>query len=557
MPLKEELDKILEGEVLDDVQTLKKYSRDASLFEVAPEVVVYPKNVEDVKRLVDFVNNGIPMPTGRQASTNSGNRLSLTARAAGTDMTGGPLGESVIVDFTKLMNRTLEAGEGYAIAEPGIYYRDFERETLKRGYILPSYPASREICALGGMVGNNSGGEKTLTYGKTADYVFKLRAVLSDGNEYEFYPMDKTGLDKKMALDNFEGKIYREVYKLVEENYEEIRMARPKVSKNSAGYALWDVWDRRTFDLTKLFTGAQGTLGLITKIGVKLVKPKKHAKLLAIFINDLKILPRLVNDILVYKPESFEAFDDNTLKFALRYWYDLIKLIRPKNIFSLGWQFLPEFWAFLTGGLPKLVLLAEFTSDFENEIDKRARKAEGIARALGAKTRFAKTEEESRKYWTIRRESFNLLRYHLKNKRTAPFIDDVVVRVQKLPEFLPELRRILDEYDLTYTVAGHVGDGNFHIIPLMNMADPKNREMIPELAKKVYELVFKYQGSMTGEHNDGLVRTPYLREMYGEKVYGFFEETKRIFDSRGIFNPGKKVGGSIKYAMAHLARENK
>ena len=150
-----------------------------------------------------------------------------------------------------------------------------------------------------------------------------------------------------------------------------------------------------------------------------------------------------------------------------------------------------------------------------------------------------------------------MLRYHLKDKRTAPFIDDMVVAVQKLPQFLPELRKILDEYDLLYTVAGHVGDGNFHIIPLMDMTKEINRAIIPALSEKVYKLVFKYGGSTTGEHNDGLVRTPYLREMYGEEIYKLFEEVKKIFDPLNIFNPGKKVGGSINYAMAHLAEENK
>ncbi len=528
---------------MDDAETLRVYSRDAGLFAVLPRAIVFPQDAQDVASLAKY------------ASENKG--ISLVARSAGTDMTGGPLGESVVLDFTKHMNRLAEVGDGYAVAEPGIYYRDFERETLKRGYILPSYPASREICALGGMVGNNAGGEKTLAYGKTDRYVKKIKAVLSDGHIYELTALDRSGLENKMALQDFEGEIYRRVYKLLEENYDKVRAARPNVSKNSAGYALWDVWDRRTFDLTKLFTGSQGTLGIITEIGLNLVKPKKHSKLLAIFLRDLTPLPAIVRDVLSNKPESFEAFDDNTLKFAIRYIRELIGLIKPRNAFTLGWQFLPEFWAVLTGGLPKLVLLAEFTSDDERDIDERAKTAETMVRRYGVKTRFARTEEESRKYWTIRRESFNLLRYHLKDKRTAPFIDDMVVAVQKLPQFLPELRKILDEYDLLYTVAGHVGDGNFHIIPLMDMTKEINRAIIPALSEKVYKLVFKYGGSTTGEHNDGLVRTPYLREMYGEEIYKLFEEVKKIFDPLNIFNPGKKVGGSINYAMAHLAEENK
>jgi FAD/FMN-containing dehydrogenase len=541
--LRDDLQKIVKGEVADNAETIRVYSRDASLFRVAPQAVVFPKDAEDVTALVKY------------ATDHEG--VTLTPRSAGTDMTGGSLGESIVMDFTRHMNRVLEVGEGKAVAEPGVFYRDFERETLKRGYILPSYPASREICALGGMVANNSGGEKTLFYGKTDRYVERLEAVLADGEIYKFSALDKAALDKKMNSRGFEGEIYRRVYKLLEENYDAIQAAKPNVSKNSAGYALWDVWNKRTFDLTKLFVGSQGTLGIIVKIGVNLVKPQKHSKLLAIFLKDLMPLPAIVHDVLSFKPESFEAFDDNTLKFAIRYIRELTGLIKPRNMFSLAWHFLPEFWAFLTGGLPKLVLLAEFAADDEREIDERARAAEAAVRRYGVKTRFARTEEESRKYWTIRRESFNLLRYHLKDKRTAPFIDDVVVASEKLPQFLPALQKILDKYDLLYTVAGHVGDGNFHIIPLMDMTKERNRVIIPALSEEVYKLVFKYGGSTTGEHNDGLVRTPYLREMYGEKIYKLFEEIKKIFDPRGILNPGKKVGGSIKYALAHLAEENK
>jgi glycolate oxidase len=113
----------------------------------------------------------------------------------------------------------------------------------------------------------------------------------------------------------------------------------------------------------------------------------------------------------------------------------------------------------------------------------------------------------------------------------------------------------MGEYRLTYTLAGHIGDANFHIIPLMDLADPAQRAIIPELSKKVFDLVFKYGGSMSGEHNDGLVRTPYLRDMYGLKVYQLFEETKEIFDPQGIFNPGKKVGGSLKESLEHLIKD--
>ena len=143
----------------------------------------------------------------------------------------------------------------------------------------------------------------------------------------------------------------------------------------------------------------------------------------------------------------------------------------------------------------------------------------------------------------------------MKDKHTAPFIDDIVVRPEFLPEFLPKLNKILKEYPITYTIAGHAGNGNFHIIPLMDFADEKTGEIIIELSKKVYDLVLEYQGSTTAEHNDGLIRTPFLKQMYGDTIYGIFEKIKNIFDPSNILNPGKKVGATLDYLRAHILKE--
>src|SRR3989338_2966563 len=530
----------LKGEVLEDEATLKFYSRDASLFEIKPQIVVFPKDVDDIKNLVVFVNKNLDQ------------KIHLTPRSAGSDMTGGPLGESIVVEFTKYFNHIKKIGDNYALTEPGVFYRDFEKETLKHNLLLPSYPASIEICAVGGMAANNAGGEKTLAYGKTEKYIEELKVVLSDGNEYQFSPLTKSELEEKIKLQNFEGEIYRKIYKLAEDNYDAIKKAKPEVSKNSAGYLVWDVWDRNIFDLTKLFVGSQGTLGIITEIKFKLVKPKTHSKLLVIFLKDIKPLAEIVSKVLKHRPESFESYDDNTLKLVIRFLPEFVELLRAKNIFSLAWQFLPEFWTILTSGFPKLILLAEFIGDSIAEVDEKIEAVKTDLQSLKIKMRATRNEKEARKYWVMRRESFNLLRHHIRGLRTAPFIDDFVVKPEKLPEFLPKLNQILSEYSLIYTVAGHVGDGNFHIIPLMNLADPKSRKIIPELSEKVYRLVLDFGGSITAEHNDGLIRGFYLKAMYGDKIYKLFKEVKNIFDPNNIFNPGKKVDANMEYALSHL-----
>ena len=153
----------------------------------------------------------------------------------------------------------------------------------------------------------------------------------------------------------------------------------------------------------------------------------------------------------------------------------------------------------------------------------------------------------------MRRESFNLLRQHTHGLATAPFIDDIVVHPSQLPDFLPEFNALLSKYpSLIYTIAGHAGDANFHIIPLMDLTKEDQRAIVPKLADEVYDLVLKYDGSITAEHNDGLIRSPYLEKMYGREVYGLFEQVKKIFDPQNIFNPRKKVGSSLDYAMGHI-----
>jgi FAD/FMN-containing dehydrogenase len=546
MSLADELKSIIKGDVLSDESSIAEYSRDASLFVVRPAVIVCPKDVRDVEALVRFVSE----------KKKSGIDISLTGRAAGTDMGGGPLTQSIVVSFKKYFNRIKSVSAESATAEPGVFYRDFERETLKYNAILPSYPASRELCAMGGIVNNNSGGEKTLKYGKTENYVREVKVVLSDGLEHIFTKLNTSELEAKLALQDLEGEVYRKIKKLIEDHWGIIQDAKPKVSKNSAGYYLWNVWDKAagTFDISKLIVGSQGTLGLLTEATLNLVPVTKKSRMIILFLkeSDMLRLGEITNTVLPFKPESFESYDDNTLKLALKYFPSFAKLMGAKNLITIGWKFLPEMWMALTGGMPKMVLQAEFAGNDDAELDHTMNELTEKLKPFNLKTRLAPSKEAARKYWLIRRESFNLLRNKIKDKHTAPFIDDVVVRPEKLPEFLPQLNEILSHYKLIYTVAGHIGDGNFHIIPLMNFEDPKTQAIIPELSDKVYKLVIKFGGSITGEHNDGLIRSPYLKEMYGEEIYHLFEEVKKIFDPLDIFNPGKKTDSSLKYAMEHI-----
>src|SRR3989338_2399371 len=380
MDLKKQIQNIIKGEVKTDRQTLDTFSKDASVYKVSPQVVVFPKDSKDVQALVNFVAEKV----------SHGFNLSLTPRAAGTDMSGGDLSESIVVSFTKYFNHIRKIGKDYAVVEPGVYYRDFEKAAKKKKLLLPSYPASKDLAALGGIVANNSGGELNLLYGKTERYIQEVKMVLADGQETTFKPLTMAELEKKKHAAGLEGEIYTKMFDLIDQNYALLQSAKPKVSKNSAGYYLWNVYDKAKGNAIKLFL-----------------------------------------------------------------------------------SFIPEAWMVLTGGIPKLVMLVEFSSDKDAEAIKLARDAQKSLQEFNLKTKLILSDSGAEKYWVIRRESFSMLRNHVQGMRTAPLIDDFVVRPEVLGEFLPKLYKILDKYNLLYTVAGHVGDCNFHIIPLMKVGDPK------------------------------------------------------------------------------------
>lgn len=543
-----DLKQLIEGDVNDSAEIKKEYSHDASMFELVPEVVVSPKHSQDVQKIVRYVaDNKASQPN-----------LSLTVRSAGTDMSGGAINTSVIMDFRKYFTKIGEITTTSASTQPGVLYRDFEVETLKQGVLMPTYPASRDLCTVGGMVANNAAGERSLQFGSTEDFVTSLKVVFADGNEYDVRPLNKQELDAKMAQNDYEGNIYKNIFELIENNYDTIKAAKPGVSKDSTGYHLWDVWDRETgiFDLTRLISGSQGTLGVITDINFRLVPQPKHSGTLVVFLRNTKNLGQFINDVMAHNPATFEGFDNHTLVLSFRLFMSFHKRIGWLKTINLAFRLIPNALMLLRG-IPEMVMLIEFQ---DNDPATVAKKVRDMRLALAAYKKEAtfeenETEKKAHKFWIMRRESFGLLRSKIKDKHTAPFMDDLVVPPSVLPQFLPEIKAIIKKYKLLATIAGHMGDGNFHIIPLMNIEKPKEKAKLEPAMREINDIVLKYKGSLSGEHNDGMIRGPWLKDMYGAEVFELFKSVKRIFDPTNIFNPRKKTDSDWQFSMDNL-REN-
>lgn len=528
-------------------ETRQAYSHDASMFELFSKAVISPKNSEDVQHVVKYV----------AANKRHDSTLSITPRSAGTDMSGGSINQSILLDMVKYMNRVHEVSATKAHIEPGLHYRDFERETLKHGALMPSFPASRELCTVGGMVANNAGGEKSLQYGKTEKFVTKLKVVFADGNEYTVKPLNRQELDAKMTQRDFEGNLYKDLFKLLDDNYDAIKTAKPNVSKDSTGYHLWNVWDKNTgvFDMTQLIVGSQGTLGVVTDIHFRLVPAPKHSGTLVVFLRDIKQLGEIINTVLEHKPATFEGFDNYTLMLSFKLFFFFHKTLGWWGMIKLAFQLIPDALK-LTKGIPKMVLLVEFNGESPEEVANRVHTLRQDLHPFDSYESYEEdeTEAKAKKFWIMRRESFNLLRQKVHDKHTAPFIDDLVVPPEHLPEFLPKLRKIINKYKLLATVAGHMGDGNFHVIPLMKFEDPKERKKLLPVMKEVNALVLSYGGSLSGEHNDGMSRGPWLSQMYSPEIMNYFRHVKKLFDPQNIFNPHKKTDAKWEFSVAHLRK---
>ena len=508
------------GEVMTSADARRYFATDASVLSMPPALVVYPRNENDVRKTARF--------TWQLAER--GRIIPMTARGSGTDQTGAAIGSGVMVVFPSHLHRILELDtKGNTVTvEPGINYGKLQQTLLTHNRFLPPYPASIEYSTVGGAVANNASGEKSIKYGDTRDYVRHLRVVLANGEVIETSRINKRELSKKLGLATFEGEIYRSLDALIEEQSDTIDTLARGVSRNNAGYSLLDVKHRDgSFDLTPLFVGSQGTLGIITEITLETEAHNPHTTLLLATFDSLEQVQNAVLELraLPEPPSAIEFVDGHLL--------NAVHELNPNQLKEV-----------LSPPFPTAVLLVEFDISAERSL-KKALKKVGKTFERHASSLHTETElEAQQQLWKIRQASGMIIGHNEGLLRAVPLIEDACVPADQIRTYLESTYALLEKANLPAAIWGNAGDGVFHLQPKLNIGQVGDRQKAFKLMDEYYRMIISLGGSVSGQRNDGRLRAPYVEMMYGAAVTSLFQKVKTIFDPYGTLNPGVKIGSS-------------
>jgi FAD/FMN-containing dehydrogenase/Fe-S oxidoreductase len=520
----------VDGEIRFDVGARKLYSTDASIYQIEPAGVVIPRTTQ---ALATAVQIALEM------------RVPITARGGGTSLSGQSIGAGLIIDCSKHLNSILHIDPTSHVArvQPGVILDDFNRALDNYGLHFGPDVATASRANLGGMIGNNSAGARSIVYGKTIDHVRRLRVILSDGSQAEFGPVGSAEWDRRAELRTLEGGIYRDVRRIVSQNRDEILKRFPKILRRVSGYNLdalaagpHDIESSRRPGLKDLIVGSEGTLAILTEAELNLVpKPKARGLLVPQFASFPAALDALAA-CLEFQPSAVELMDQMLIDLA-REQRSLQEVMRSIQ------------------GRPEALLMVEFSGDDESEVSYRVhqmlRRLQGVNGLIAAVPAVEPALREP--LWNLRRAAMPLL-YGIRGERKpVTFVEDTAVTPERLPEFAGRFRDILRRHGTDGAFYGHASVGCLHIRPLLNLKDPGNVAAMRRIAEEVSDLVLNFGGSLSGEHGDGLARSEWNRKMFGPAVFEAFRQVKRAFDPHNLFNPGKIVDApamteSLRYA---------
>lgn len=499
---------------------MMSYATDASVYQEKPLAVALPKTIDDIKRLIQFA---------------SSNNLTLIPRAAGTSLAGQVVGSGIVVDISKYFTSILEVNEkeNWVRVEPGVIRDDLNVYLKPCGLMFGPETSTSNRAMIGGMIGNNSCGLHSIIWGDARENLVEIKALLSDGTEVVFKNLNKDELEQKCQLENVEGKVYRALKELLEnnENQEAIKNGFPKksITRRNTGYALDALLnsfqsDDSNFNLSKLIAGSEGTLCFITEAKLKLRPlPPKEKCIVAVHTHTIKEALRANIIALQHHCSASELVDHIILE------YTKTNIDQSKNRF------------FVTGD-PKAILMVEF---FDDNADTLSVKANAFIEAIKQKDiGYAYPVlhgTETDKAWDLRKAGLGLLRNEPGDTQPVNLIEDCAVDAEDLPAYIDELEALLKKYNTKYSMYAHAGAGELHVEPMINLKTSAGKILFRTILQETAAIVKKYNGSLSGEHGDGRLRGEFIPFIMGDKNYELFRQVKNIFDPQHIFNRGKIV----------------
>ena len=511
--LRQELERQIEGEVRFDKISRALYSTDASVYQIEPLGVVVPRSREDLIRLVRICARY---------------RCPLTMRGGGTSQAGQAIGRGLVADTSKYLHRILElnVAERWVRVEPGVVLDDLNAQLRPHGVRFAPDISTASRATIGGMMANNSSGARSVLYGKTIDHVLDQEVVLSNGSVVSFGPLTPDALEAASEGSSLAAQCYRVVRGVTADHAGEIERRFPKVVRRVGGYNLDEfIRPGQPFNMTKLMVGSEGTLGVVLSARLNLVPLPKAKAVMVIQFADLLESLTATPVILRHRPSAVEVMD--------RFILDHTRQSAALDALRRG---------FIDGD-PGALLCVEFYADRDEDLPPRLDAVERDLREqrLGYRYHRVLDPAAQARVWNLREAALGLSMAMKTEARSLSFVEDTAVAPEKLRDYIARFLAIVQAHGTTAGVYAHASVGCLHVRPVVNLKTEAGVRMFEAIANDVADLVLEFGGALSGEHGDGLVRSPFMRKMFGPTLYDAFGAIKRTFDPHGILNPGKIV----------------
>ncbi|MGB3175501.1 MAG: FAD-binding oxidoreductase, partial [Saprospiraceae bacterium] len=498
----------IKGEILTDDYSLGMYSTDASFYQLMPLAIVLPMDEADVKAAVKFAND---------------HHLKILPRGGGTSLAGQTVGEALIIDFSKYMNKIIEFNERerWVKVQPGLVRDVLNEEMAHYGLHYAPDPATSSRANVGGMVGNNSSGTKSILYGKTVDHILEAKVLLADGTEMILNEKTEAEYDHIANQPSREGEIYKKFREAIHLHADEIKARFPKVMRRVGGYNLDEFVYTDRWNLAKLITGSEGTLAISLELKINLEPLPKFKSVVVVHFAELLEAIKAVEPMLPYRPSAVEILDRTVLHLSAE---------------NLTTKHLCHF----IEGDPAAILIVEFYGDTQQSVIERPQEMIEELKRLGwgyAYPLFPGGKSYN-DVWELRKKGFGLMLGLKGDKKALSFIEDAAVPIPVLPEYIDQVLKICAKHHTEVAMYAHASVGVIHVQPLLDLRDEQDIINLKNITDETFDLVVKYGGSWSGEHGDGLVRSAYNERFFGTTIYNVFREIKTWFDPQNIMNPG-------------------